>query len=369
MDAVGLHTSDGPGPSWAVTSATCTELRRVLLDHYDRVARDLPWRRETDPYRVLVSEVMLQQTRVETVKGYYGPWLERFPSLETLATADEDQVLKAWEGLGYYRRARNLHRAARVVREDHGGELPDTYGSLRELPGVGEYTAGAVASIAFGERVPAVDGNVRRVFARWFDVPDPKPAWLRTTAADLVDEERPGDWNQALMELGATVCTPRSPKCGVCPVSRWCSALEAGSVADRPISPKRREVPSRVIGLAVLHARERVLLEKREEGGLLGGMWAFPEIVPDGGGVPEVARILGLIPQDAGQPLADVRHRFTHLDATYRPVAVAVGAGPESRLPDRYRWVSPAEAADIALPVAQRKVFDSWFDTLRPEAV
>ena len=179
----------------SIESASCEELQEALLHHYDRSARELPWRRDTDPYRVLVSEIMLQQTRVETVKGYYERWLERFPALDDLACAEEEEVLKAWEGLGYYRRARNLHRAARVVREEHGGVIPTDSAGLLMLPGVGEYTAGAVASISFGERTPAVDGNVRRVLARLFDVSAPKPAWLRETAAGLVNADRPSDWN------------------------------------------------------------------------------------------------------------------------------------------------------------------------------
>jgi A/G-specific adenine glycosylase len=293
----------------SISPSSHQALREALLGHYDRAARDLPWRKDTDPYRVLVSEIMLQQTRVETVKGYYGPWLERFPSIEALAAADEDAVLKAWEGLGYYRRARNLHRAARVVREDHGGELPVSLAELRGLPGVGEYTAGAVASIAFGEAVPAVDGNVRRVFARLFDVPQPKPAWLRKTAEELVDEHRPGDWNQALMELGATICTPRSPKCDICPVARWCAAGDAGTVAVRPIAAKRRAVPSRELGLLVLYSEGRVLLEKRQEGGLLGGLWAFPETDDPGGDPGALAEALGLAVGPVGMSLPDVRQR------------------------------------------------------------
>ena len=214
-------------------SESLPALRRALLDHYDRTARDLPWRRETDPYRIWVSEVMLQQTRVETVVGYYGAWMERFPDLDTLAGADADDVMKAWEGLGYYRRARNLHRGAAVVRDSLGGAVPGSYAALRDLPGVGDYTAGAVASIAFGEVVPAVDGNVRRVLARLYDVAEPKPAWLRRTAAEWVDADRPGDWNQALMELGAVVCTPAKPNCDVCPVSSGCAALAAGTILPR----------------------------------------------------------------------------------------------------------------------------------------
>ena len=195
--------------------------RRALLGHFDRSRRALPWRSERTPYRVMVSEFMLQQTRVETVIPYYERWLRRFPGWEALADAGEDEVLRAWTGLGYYRRARNLHRAARVVRERFGGELPKEPAALKRLPGVGEYTAGAVASIAFGRAVPAVDGNVRRVLCRILDVAAPTAGRLREEAARLVDPGRPGDFNEALMELGATVCTPRAPGCGGCPVRGW----------------------------------------------------------------------------------------------------------------------------------------------------
>jgi A/G-specific adenine glycosylase len=180
-------------------------LRRALLAFYDARRRDLPWRRDPDPYRVWVSEVMLQQTRVDAVVPYYERWLRRFPTVAALASAEPDDVLRAWEGLGYYARARNLHRAARVVREHHHGAVPSEPSALRALPGVGDYTAGAIASIAFGRAEPAVDGNVRRVLARLLDVAAPAPARLRKVAAALVPSERPGDFNQALMELGATV--------------------------------------------------------------------------------------------------------------------------------------------------------------------
>ncbi len=319
---------------------------------------------------------MLQQTRVETVLGYYGAWLDRFPDLDALACAEVDDVLKAWEGLGYYRRARNLHRGAQVVRESFGGAVPGSYAELKDLPGVGEYTAGAVASIAFGEPVPAVDGNVRRVLARLYDVEDPKPAWLRRTASELVDENRPGDWNQALMELGATVCTPTSPKCDGCPVSTWCDAWAAGTQAERPASIRRKAPPSRTFATAVVvdeHGRRLVV--RRPEGGLLGGMWSFPEGAVDQDGVDggseaartvSAARALSVtraasVAREAGAELVGdvephelepVRHRFTHLDATYRPVLLrGSGSGTETR-----RWLSPLELTAVALPVAQQKI-------------
>lgn len=368
-------------------------IRSALLAHYDRQARDLPWRRDRDPYRVLVSEVMLQQTRVETVLGYYEPWLERFPTVEALAEAGEDEVMKAWEGLGYYRRARNLHAAARVVREEPAG-IPTTRDGLRELPGVGEYTAGAVASIAFREPVPAVDGNVRRVLARLYDEPDPKGAWLRDRAGGLVHPERPGDWNQALMELGATVCAPRGPDCGVCPLARWCAARAAGTQLERPAPARKREVPKARFVLAVLEREGEVLVRKRPTGGLLGGLWAFPEVrlaeeamsgtmtladsPGDGGAVDTIDIARGVADElglhvGAARRLESVRHRFTHLDATYLPVVLTVegpppevvtgeGAGDSGTgmsAPD-LRWIDPDDDESTAVPTAQRKVLDAW---------
>lgn len=343
--------------------------RAALLTHYDAHARSLPWRGETDPYRVLVSEVMLQQTRVETVKRYYGPWLERFPTVEALAAAPEDEVLKAWEGLGYYRRARNLRGAAVAVRE-RAGLFPESVAGLRELPGVGEYTAGAVASIAFGVATPAVDGNVRRVFARLFGEPEPSPKWLRERAAPLVDETRPGDWNQAVMELGATVCRPIGPRCESCPVSRWCVAFATGTQSDLPAPLKKAPVRAARISLAVLERDGSVLLTRRPADGLLGGMWAFPEEEPR-----DLARRLGLVPCGELTTLAEVAHRFTHLDATYVPLwQRCTGASVPSDAegdeddggevaeigPTELRWVDAESVSDVALPVAQRRVFELW---------
>jgi len=343
------------------------DFRAALLSHYDTHARDLPWRGESDPYRVLVSEVMLQQTRVETVKGYYDRWLERFPDVDSLADASEDDVLKAWEGLGYYRRARNLHRAAAVVRE-RGGSLPRAQAELRALPGVGEYTAGAVASIAFGEAVPAVDGNVRRVLARLMGEAAPTAGWLRERAARLVEPTRPGDWNQAVMEHGATVCTPQAPKCGECPVADWCAADAAGTQAELPVPAKRAAPRSERIRLAVLEWDDLVLIRRRAPDGLLGGLWAFPEEEP-----VALAMECGLVPGGHPVPLTDVVHRFTHLEATYQPMWLECEApSPGSpvgvsgsdatgtdELNSECQWVD-ADAVDVALPVAQRKVLDLW---------
>jgi A/G-specific adenine glycosylase len=350
-------------------------LRRGLLEHYDEHHRRLPWRGETDPYRILVSEVMLQQTRVETVIDYYGAWLERFPDLESLASADGDDVLEAWEGLGYYRRARNLHAAARVVRERPGGALPETYAELRGLPGIGEYTAGAVASIAFGEVVPAPDGNVRRVLARLFDQPEPKSAWLREAAASLVDPARPGDWNQALMELGATICSPRSPRCTSCPVADWCTARERGTQEERPAAVPRRAPRTATYALAVPHRAGCVLLVRRPPDGLLAGMWAFPEReVADraeaGAAATSIALGLGWSPSNVAEPLPVIEHRFTHLHATYVPFLVELTGMRAEGDPVTNKdtvWLDAHVPADIALPVAQRRVLESATNRLRSE--
>jgi A/G-specific adenine glycosylase len=342
------------------------ELRASLLEHYDRARRDLPWRGEVDPYRVLVSEVMLQQTRVETVVGRYGGWLDRFPDLASLAAADEDEVLKAWEGLGYYRRARNLHRTARLVRERADAALPSTYAALRELPGLGDYTAGAVASIAFGEPVPAADGNVRRVLSRLLDQPSPKPKWVREAAAALVDPQRPGDWNQALMDLGATVCAPRAPRCTECPVAAWCAARAGGTQAARPGPAGRRTPRDVTFALAVLHAGGRVLLERRPGDGLLAGMWAFPEQeVPNHEGAAAAAaslaseRCLATTNWPVALPICE--HRFTHIHALYAPYAIEV-LEATADTGDRAAWIDARLPVRLALPVAQQRVLQSFVE-------
>jgi len=334
---------------------TVQRLHRKLLAHYDGGRRDLPWRVDRSPYRVWVSEIMLQQTRVDTVVPYYEAWMERYPDIQALAEADEEEVLKSWEGLGYYSRARNLHRAARLVRESHAGEVPDSREKLRELPGIGEYTAGAVASLAFGEVVPAVDGNVRRVLARLFDLEAPTTAELRDLASALVHPERPGEWNEALMEFGATVCTPRSPDCESCPLASECRALAARTVELRPPPKRKAKVHTAEFHVVVPVRTDGALyLVRRPSEGLLGGLWEFPQAESDSG--TDALTPLsdhGLRP--AGDPVQmdAVPHVFSHLKATYRPVWVPAEGGRESRSSG---WFSPAEVGDLALPVAQQKI-------------
>lgn len=340
--------------------------REALLDHFDRTRRDLPWRSGRTPYRVLVSEVMLQQTRAATVAPYFVRWLRRFPGWEELADASWDEVMRQWKGLGYYARARNLQRTATLVRERHGGRLPKEPATLRELPGVGEYTAGAVASIAFGLPVAAVDGNVRRVLCRLLDEGNPSPARLRAEAARLLDPRRPGDFNEAMMELGATVCTPRRPSCRACPVAGWCRARLVGTVPDRPLPRPRRKMRCAAYAVAVvLDGAGRTLLTRRPARGLLAGTWEFParELAE---GTDVTAAVRGRLAEagvvgKVAAALEPVRRTFTHLHAVYHPVVVEC-ATEALDLPtladDQVLRTSFRHLDELPLPVAQQRIAD-----------
>jgi A/G-specific adenine glycosylase len=244
-----------------------------LLTWFERAKRDLPWRETRDPYRILLSEVLLQQTQVSRGLTYYARFLTAFPTVEDLAEAPVEAVLKAWEGAGYYARARNLHRAAQQIAKDG---FPNTLTGWLELPGVGRYTAGAVSSIAFSEPVPVVDGNVRRVLARILFEPNPTEEWLWREAERVLEQSQPGDWNQAVMELGAIVCTPKSPSCTSCPVSSRCAAFEARRVSGTP-APKARATVTEIQAVALVAGKGgRYILEQRPKKGLLGGLHGFP---------------------------------------------------------------------------------------------
>lgn len=277
------------------------EVRAPLLAWFRRSARDLPWRRTRDPYAILVSEILLQQTRVEQALRYYPRFMAEFPNLGALAQAAEEDVLRAWAGAGYYRRARSLHRLARIVTETG---LPTRATELAELPGIGPYTAAAVASIAFGEPVAAVDGNVRRVLARLFAAEDPSARWLRATAEGLLDPEDPRSWNQAMMELGATVCTPKDPRCSSCPVAGSCAGKND---AGRYPAPRARRPRSVLATALVLRAPQGYVLEKRD-GQALGGLWG----VPLAEGADGLNALLSRYGVRDPQALGTVRHAFTH---------------------------------------------------------
>jgi A/G-specific adenine glycosylase len=292
-------------------------IRRRLIAWYRRARRDLPWRRSSDPYRIWLSETMLQQTRVETVVPYYERFLARFPNVESLAAADEEDVLRLWAGLGYYARARNFRRAAQTVVREHGGALPRTADALAGLPGVGRYTAGALRSIAFKEPAAIVDGNVRRVLSRLCAVESLADTDAWRLAGELVPARDPDLFNQALMELGATLCTPRKPTCQSCPVAQVCEARASGEPERFP-APKRKAAARRTRALAgVLVRRGRVLLLRRPSHGLLGGLWEIPNIADaPATALVELVRERTGLEVAAGASLGRVRHLFTHLDLT-----------------------------------------------------
>jgi A/G-specific adenine glycosylase len=325
---------------------------RRLLAWFDANARDLPWRTPAprEAYRVWVSEVMLQQTRVETVVRYYEPFLAAFPDARALAAAAEDEVMKRWEGLGYYRRARLLHAGARVLVERHDGQLPRAFRELVELPGFGPYTAGAVASLAFGERVPAIDGNVLRVVARQLDADDDvgSPA-LRAKAATWVRSRQPRDaagaFNEALMELGATVCTPRAPRCGACPLARSCLGRARAAQLPRRSRAAPR-VPVARVALALARRGDRVLMEKRERG-LLAGTWGLPWV--EGSAAALGAHVAALAGGRArvGEVVGRARHKFTHREWAMRAYDVRVTGAT------RGDW---RRLDEVAVAAAHRKV-------------
>lgn len=258
-----------------------SRLSSRLLDWYRSNKRTLPWRGHPDPYAVWVSEIMLQQTRVEAVVPYFERWMHLFPTVCALAEATEQDVLNAWEGLGYYSRARNLHKAAKVVTGQFNGEIPRDLNALANLPGIGRYTLGAIASIAFDMNVPALDGNIKRVYSRLFDITEPVDSpkgdkLLWEMAETHLPKHDAGDYNQALMDLGATICIPKHPRCLICPVMEFCKAREHATQDKRPVKLPKKEVPHHIHAAAVILNRGRVLLAKRPSQGLLGGMWEFP---------------------------------------------------------------------------------------------
>lgn len=339
-----------------------------LLHWYDRAAADLPWRRTKDPYQVWLSEIMLQQTQVNTVIPYFERFLAAFPTVWALAEAPLDDVLKLWEGLGYYSRARNLHRAAQMVAFDLDGVFPQTVDGLQKIPGVGRYTAGAIASIAFNQAAPVLDGNVIRVFARLADLEadvtqSETRARLWQIAERLVPAERPGDYNQALMELGRTVCKPRNPLCGECPVQAHCRAFAQGTQDERPVKTARAATPHYDVAAGVIWNDEgKLLIAQRPLDGLLGGLWEFP------GGKQEVGETLSeclqreleeelAIRVEVGDLFTVVRHGFTHFKITLHAFTCRYLGGPPQAIGVRdFAWVTPDALTQYSFGKADREV-------------
>ena len=297
-------------------------IQKALLSWYQAHQRKLPWRETRDPYHIWVSEIMLQQTQVNTVISYYNRFLERFPDIFHLAAADAQDVLKCWEGLGYYARARNLHAAARSLVENEKGRIPDEWVAFRNLPGVGGYIAAAVLSIAFERPHAVVDGNVKRVLSRLFEISSPvnnaaSDKQFQEAAAAILDRNAPGTFNQAMMELGALVCKSRSPGCGICPVAKWCRARLNDHVAEYPVRVKRAPVPEYRMTIGVVLKGKRLLIVQRPSDGMLGGLWEFPggirraEETGASACIRNIRETVGLA-VTIDSRLTRIRHAYTH---------------------------------------------------------
>lgn len=345
---------------------------RDLLAWYDAHARTLPWRGpDVSAYHTWLSEIMLQQTRVQTVIPYFHRFVERFPRVEDLAAAHLDDVLSLWSGLGYYSRARNLHRAAQLVAEQGG--FPQTRAGLKALPGVGDYVSAAVGSIAFGLPLPAIDGNLERVLARVHAHPGGRKA-VTPLGQALLAADRPGDWNQAMMDLGATVCTPRSPDCGGCPVRVHCDGLATGAPADFPVKKARRKAPQRRAVSAAVWRDGRLLLGRRPPEGLFGGLYELPGALLDGAGDP-VAAAPALLAERLGAGatvtarLGTVRHTLTHMRLQVEVVAVTLDGAPAVGAYTALEWVDPSQPGaldDLGLSTLARKVLAVVQDAQQP---
>lgn len=363
-----------------------------LLHWWDLMQADLPWRRRAgDPYAVWVSEVMLQQTQIATVIPYYERWMARLPTLQALAEADLDEVLKLWEGLGYYRRARYLHEAARTVVRDYGGKLPDLVEELRKLKGIGPYTAGAIASIAFGRRAAVLDGNVTRVLSRLHNLQEDVTATstrrvLWQLAEAWIPSERPGAFNQALMELGQRICTPAAPHCHRCPLADFCLARKRGTQLERPVRPPRKNTPHYDVAAGVIwrHWRsssgrplqdDQFLITRRPMNGLLGGLWEFP------GGKQQDHEALTetlrreireelAVEIEVADPLISVRHAYTHFRISLHAFHASYQSGEIQHLGvDDHAWVRLNELDDYPFAVTDRKIIDALRRELEAHAI
>jgi A/G-specific adenine glycosylase len=345
-------------------------LSAAILVWYDNAAADLPWRRTHDPYHIWLSEIMLQQTQVTAVIPYFERFLNAFPTVAALAAAPLDSVLKLWEGLGYYSRARNLHRAAQCIVDEYNAEFPTTAVTLQKLPGIGRYTAGAIASIAFNERVAVLDGNVMRVLTRLYDIADDisltaTQHHLWSLAESLVPADRPGDYNQAVMELGRTICKPQNPLCLVCPVSQHCLAFQHGAQRQRPVRAPKQQTPHYNVAAGVIwNDADQVLIAHRPAKGLLGGLWEFPGGKQESGEslteclVRELREELA-IRVEVGDLLAVVKHAFTHFRITLHAFECRYLDGPPQALQCAdWRWVSLDDLDQFAFGRTDRRVID-----------
>ncbi|MGM9925239.1 MAG: A/G-specific adenine glycosylase [Bacillus sp. (in: firmicutes)] len=359
----------------ALKELNILEFQNDLIRWFEHEQRHLPWRADQDPYKVWVSEIMLQQTRVETVIPYFNRFIEWFPTLKDFAEADEEKILKAWEGLGYYSRVRNLQSAVREVQENYGGVVPDTPEEIISLKGVGPYTAGAILSIAYGKPEPAVDGNVMRVLSRILlikeDIAKPKTRKIFEDAVRaIISHDNPSYFNQALMELGALICTPGTPACMLCPVREHCAAFFEGVQAELPVKVKVVKTKKEKLLSAIITDEEgRILVQKRPAKGLLANLWEFPSFTFDQKAVPnknmyEDAFLINHNARVAIMPakIADIQHVFSHLvwNLVGYTGKIAEEIPPETMAKNRLKWVTEAEMAELAFPVPYQKVYQAY---------
>jgi len=355
-----------------------SKIADALLCWYAHERRDLPWRRATDPYRIWVSEIMLQQTQVTTVIPYYERFLARFPTVWALAKASLDDLLALWQGLGYYARARNLHAAAKIICEQHDGNIPSRRSDVLSLPGVGAYTAGAILSIAFGQDIPAIDGNVIRVLCRLFDYErDPSKAAgkkaMRCYSQELLPSGKAGDYNQAMMELGARICLPRVPLCDECPLASYCESRALGNQALRPVPQVRRQIPHQRLVAALCEQDGCLLIVRRVPSGLLGGLWELPggEVSSEETDAHALSRHLceGLgVRLEVGPKESVVKHAYTHFRITVHTYHCAIEGMPAtSHQWDDHHWLSPDEMPRYGLTGVTQKILSlaPWSETSR----
>lgn len=348
----------------------------TLMDWYDSHPRDLPWRNNRNPYWVWVSEIMAQQTRIPAVRPYFLRWMGRFPTLEALANANEEEVLILWQGLGYYARARHLHEAARLVLEKYDGQIPHSTKQLQTLPGVGGYTAAAIVSLAFGDREPALDGNALRVYSRLWQIEEEMEssrmrASLRERVLIVMPAERPGAWNEAVMDLGAEVCLPRTPRCSICPIVRYCRAFEAGDPGRLPLHRAHTEPRAVPVAVGILERGEnQYLMRRRPRQGLLGGLWEFPsvEIEPNQNleqSLENLFQMLGFSVH-IGAEVHRLVANFSHLTWDMSVHRVYWKAGSDSAK-NSFRWVSPPEWKELAMGQPHRQIAVRLTPPLFPE--
>ncbi len=353
-----------------------TPFATQLLNWYAHNKRVLPWRDHPDPYAVWISEIMLQQTRVETVIAYFQRWLAAFPTVFELAAAPQQTVLNLWEGLGYYSRARNLHKAAQTVVEKYGGQLPQTAAELQKLVGIGRYTAAAIASMAFGEDVAALDGNIRRVLSRVFNIETPaRAAETETRLWALAQANLPpgqaGDYNQAIMDLGAIICLPKKPQCAACPVASICESQALGLQEARPVKKKKAKIPHYTVAAAVFQRDGKIFLAQRPPKGLLGGMWEFP------GGKKEphedlpaclrreICEELG-VKIDVGPAFGVYQHAYTHFKVTLHAFLCHLnGAEPQISEHTAAHWVQPDHLDDYPMGKIDRQIAQNLQNHIR----